>query len=55
MRMRNRYWKGGGEKLRMVKIVVLAVCIIPLGACVMGALITAAALNELRREVSNDE
>lgn len=39
----------------MLKIVILAVCIVPLGACAMGALITAAALNELGREVCNDE
>lgn len=53
--MRTRNNCKGGEKVRMVKIVILVVCIIPLGVCAMGALITAAALNELGREVSNDE
>lgn len=41
--------------MKILKTVILAVCVIPLGACVTGALITAAAINELGREDSNDE
>lgn len=38
-----------------MKIAILAVVIVLMAVCVMGAVITAAALNELGREVSNDE
>ncbi len=41
--------------MKAIKRVILAICIVPLGACAMGALITAATLNELGREVCNDE
>lgn len=38
-----------------MKIVILTVGIVLLAVCAMGALLTAAAMNELGREVSHDE